>query len=283
MGNVVEKLGDEQFANALKQIKDINEQTGLGRDRPIAAEMDAQYNNPLRSGGGGDRTPGQPATQTTLELVENFTSQKKVIGVYCGNKLCAKHNKPHQNCKKNLSDTHIIGDEKSHAASLLREIQEGIEPISISYLTTDGDSKAFTGAAETQDQIIGVKMEHLSDIIHLNKTFARALNKITFSRDMFPGKNKSERDKIQHRFCKDMQKRVHSEFENAFKHVNGNIDDLIKVCSYIPDAIIACYNNNCGESCQKYSRKSASKWWKSVSKWCFSPIQHFFFFSIYLT
>ena len=194
------EMNEKDMEQIRTHLLDLNEMRGLARDSPVTVEADTRFNNSLGSGSG--KTPLQPATQAVFTVVENVTPAKKIIGLNCKNKLCRQAEKlrdkgqnivcPNHSgyCSANLQAHSSIGDEGKWSAECFENIVglEADEPLSVKYFTSDGDSKAFAGFKEVQEQrTTKVVAENLRDTVHMAKSQKKMIELARFSDTMFPG------------------------------------------------------------------------------------------------
>ena len=226
-------------------IRQNNVNKGLPLNTPIRVEGDAQYNNPLRGGG---RTPFQPGTQAWYTLSENETKSKKIIGVQVTNKLCRKcggkqtqnSNVDCINCSANVPMDHTIGDERHMVVGCLSTVMPDTDII---YVTTDQDSQSFSGFQSTAKDMGKTPPEKLNDTHHLSKSLRRAINKETFSANMFPKTNikNMTKDKWLNRFAIDLSQRCQAEYAASLSKYGSETNVNIAHLSYVTDAIILCF------------------------------------------
>lgn len=69
---------------------------------------------------------------------------------------------------------------------------------------------------------------------------------------MFPGSTKLKQDEAHNRFALDIDDRCQAEFEAAFAEHRNDLERLKNKVSYIPNAILQCYQGDCS-LCQKHS------------------------------
>ncbi|XP_041347196.1 uncharacterized protein LOC121367109, partial [Gigantopelta aegis] len=237
----------------------LNKLKGFTSDHKISVEGDCRYNNRLF--GGNSSTPLQPATQAVYTIAENETPKKEIIGIYTANKLCKKaeilRSKGEKitcpdhggKCTANLKTTDSIGNEGLYAEKCVKEFQVDEDKLNIGYFTTDGDSHATDGATRAQTGSI----ENLRDTRHFSKSQQKAIEKVSFSLTMFPGKNKSDRQKVQRRFAIDIKQRCHLELDIAHRQLAGDITKIVRKMTYTIDSIVACVSGNCSTLCQRHS------------------------------
>ena len=265
VGNIIQTLNDLNMKEVRQNLKEISVLRGLDSESKISAEADCRYNNNLYSGGG--KTPFQPATQSVFTMCENHTPSKKVIGVYTANKLCKAAQilrskgeeivcPNHEGvCTANISEDSIIGDEERWSYSCYREIlSEPDSSILVGTLATDGDSSIAKGASQALKEVTRQsRLDNSKCIRHLGQSQKRAITRTQFSLGMFPGKTISFRDRLKRLFALDLKYRCQAEFTAAYNKYRGNLEKMTCSLSFSTDAIIACYNNECGSTCKKYS------------------------------
>lgn len=249
------KVGDEIIDINIKDMRDLRghiKKVNIMAGRPeglLDAEADATYNHRL---GSAELTPTQPATQATYLFVENVTSAKKIINCKTYSRLCMcdiqEKEGPHtQKCKANLAVNAVIGNEKLYLAQTLAELYD--EDFSVQFMTIDGDSSArsLLDGLEQPNSAIECKVQYCTR--HLNRLFMKKVQAENFSPEMFPGKTKAEKTEIQKLFAMDIAKRAQAEYNLIFIQYGHSVEEMIKHSSYIPGAIIACYQGCCPRYC----------------------------------
>ncbi|OWF43231.1 hypothetical protein KP79_PYT18817 [Mizuhopecten yessoensis] len=236
--------------------KIVADNTTCGLEKPdlINAEMDGRYNNPLFS---GDRTPYQGATQVTMTLCEQMTSDKKILSVFTGSKLCKRAEYlrrcgvqvtcPNHTgiCTANVAEDAAIGNEEAWATIVGEEIADTLK---INYLTTDGDSKTHTGMKKSHPAC-----KNLKDPRHLVKSVKREFWKSTFSADLFQKFRGLPYGTLKSRLATDVRNRCVTELERAHIVHKGNLDQIKKNMPMTIEAMIQCYKGNCAEMCAEFS------------------------------
>ena len=245
----VEEINRESMRNIRKNLFEENKLCGLSNPNLVRSEFDVRYNNPIINTG---TTPFQAGTQVTSTMSENNTSEKKIISVYTGSKLCNVASRlrgkgievvcpNHEGiCTANLAEDATIGNEAKYSAECAKEVRDFLK---ISHITTDGDSKSFDGVRK----IHGPNVMRLRCVRHLSGSMKRAIMKCTFSKCMFSGANKSTQKS---RFACDIKARCVAELNQAFKINDG---ELYKTKEHMPNvikAIIMCYKGYCGVTCK---------------------------------
>lgn len=245
----VEKINREDMKNIRKKLLEENKLCGLKNDDLVRVETDARYNNPLFSGG---TTPFQGGTQVTQVMCENMTKNKKIVALFTGNKLCTVASRlrgkglevecpNHEgNCTANIPEDAPIGNEAEYSSKCAQEVSDYLK---ISHVTTDGDSKAYTGVT----RVHGPKVESLKDVRHMSQSLKRAIMKCTFSTNLFSGINKLNKKS---RFAMDIKARCVAELNKSFSVHRG---ELYLIKAHMPEVIktiIMCYKGYCGSTCR---------------------------------
>ena len=260
VGDMIIKHNKEDMQNICKKIKDLNTKSGLPEDYPISVQMDARYNNPVYSATG--KSPFQSGTQVTQVTVENRTSKKFVIDITNKGMLCPKGvraenmtgERPcpnHKGCTATLKYTDVIGNEKQWAGESLVRLAN--DNINVHTIVTDPDSSCYRAGSELyESNKLKVSPRHQLDTRHFSHNQRNFVKKIIFSKNMFPGKNKSEQKTQQVRFADDLASRCHAEHCSAYEKLAGELPKIRKSMTYARDAIIKCYQRD-HTLCRKYS------------------------------
>lgn len=271
VGDKVTELNKTDMANLRKKVKDMNEMKGLERNSGIRGAIDSKYNTKLSSAKG--KTPFQPSSQSSTTLVEHESGQNWIIGLHVTNKLCSRCSRTRKEgedvcqhegtCSANVPLSASIGDEYAAARTLMSEIRDEPESaVNIRYVTSDADSRAARGIEDAQ----GENIVHLLDTRHFGESVRRSLERMKFSAGAIPGSTVREREGVQKRFAQNLTQRVNAEWKIAYKLHSNNLHVLKNKLSYAIDAIIECYNGNCGRSCAKHSMVCDGKH-KSKKQW----------------
>lgn len=256
VGSKIETENQTNMKEIRERIVEDNSLCGLEHPDTINIEGDSRYNNALF--GAGERTPYQPATQSVYLTVANVGNSKPVISSFIGNKLCKAGEAersvsgmdvtcPHHPgiCTANIPQDFPIGDEETSARNCATDIQD---EVSVKFITTDGDSKAFSGT-----RTVFPTCENLKDVRHLANSLKKALNKAPFSADMLKTTIPIPRTTLKYRFCLDVKARCVAELRSAHQKHHGDIDQIKDAMPNAIDAICMCYQDNCGSQCQDYS------------------------------
>ena len=263
VSQVLEHVNQEDMdARLHKLVTQCQYKIGQESVAPIVIEGDCRYNNPLATSTG--KTPYQPATQAVYTISENVTSQKQVIGIACKNKLCKKAEtlqKSDNNitcpnhtghCSANLKAGDSIGDEGLWVSDIFSDMFKKHPTLAIKYFTTDGDSRAFSGLQNIQGEASTVKPQQMRDTRHLSENMRHAVKKEKLSLEMFPGPNKTARDKQQASFALELSKRCTAEFEACHKKTGGHLTKMREELAQVPEALLLCYQGDCS-LCHKHS------------------------------
>ncbi|VDI14341.1 Hypothetical predicted protein [Mytilus galloprovincialis] len=150
VSEIIEEYNQKDLVQKRKLIKEINILRG---DNPniINIQADGMYNNPIYSGMG--KTPFQPATQCTYNMLENNTYKHSIVSTRQVSKLCSNKSehktktkvKSHKgHCSANIEMHDSIGSEERWAKDCLLDLKnDGLE---VQEITTDPDSSAFRAA-----------------------------------------------------------------------------------------------------------------------------------------
>lgn len=252
IGEKVKSLNMQNMHSIRQSLKDENAKCGNKNPSEVNVEGDSCYNNPLFS---SDNTPFQAGTVVTTTMCENNTTNKKVIGVFVGVKICKTAstlknqgvnvtcpNHP-GHCSANLDPTQPIGDEAKWNENVTREINKDL---SIAHFTGDGDSKGHNGVDKGQTD----KVTHLKDVRHLANSLKREINKAPFSRKMFDGKLRTN---LKNRFAMSVKARCLAELKMTHKILKGDLNKIKNKIPKIIDAIIMCFKGYCGSMCKRHS------------------------------
>lgn len=268
INSILVDTNKKDMKKRLSKLKELNKRKGLSPNTPINIEVDGTYNNRLNSGVG--KTPMQPASQATYLVAENTTTRKDIVHVGTYSKICTcKRNQEgvlqhRQDCTANLSQDAVIGNEGQYLHNAVADINS--QDVSIRYITMDGDSNANAAATNIlQSTNPDVEVVTLRCTRHLTRTLEREIKKSKFSADMFPGKNKADRERAQARFADDVGDRCQAEYNAVFDKHRGDLTTMKNKCSYISESIIECYKGNC-TLCKHHSfvcQPPKNKWKRS--------------------
>ena len=98
-----------------------------------------------------------------------------------------------------------------------RIIAQDETPLVVGQFTSDGDSAASIGFERGQQTHSTVCVENLRDTRHLSESHRKLVKHVDFSKQMFPGINKKEQDRVWARFSMDVTKRCSPEIKQAHK------------------------------------------------------------------
>lgn len=253
-----ESVNEADMQERRKYLTDLNKLRGFEESHPVSVSGDARYNNRLDSGAG--KTPAQPATQSVYTITSNETPGKEILAVNIDNMLCptgqllkAKCPDHPGTCTANLSRADIIGNEGRSAQRIALKIAQDPVPLVVGQFTSDGDSAASLGYERGQKIHSNIAVENLRDTRHMSESHRKVIKNIEFSKTMFPGKNKVEREKLQHRFAMEATQRCTAEVTHAHQHFGGNLNKIIRKLSFTTDSIVMCVTGDCGKVCTKHS------------------------------
>ena len=129
-------------------------------------------------------------------------------------------------CTANLNRTDVIGNESRSAERCARKIAQDETPLVVGQFTSDGDSAASIGFERGQQRHSTVYIENLRDTRHLSESHRKFVRNVDFSKQMFPGINRKEQDRVRARFAMDVTKRCSAEIKQAHKQFAGHMTKL---------------------------------------------------------
>jgi hypothetical protein len=270
-------IGD--MSQRRQDLQDLQVMKGLAADHPIRAEGDGRYNNPI---GSGAHYAGQAATQIAYTIIKGESTDRQVLNVWVGNKLCHKGKllkrkgvdvqcPGHEGCTANLPAGAVIGDEKTAAGKCIESM--GDTRLNIGSFTSDGDSHALMGIAEKQPD---VNIAACRDTVHYKKTHKFHIINREFSNTMFPQRTVQVRNNLKKRFASDLSLRCANELKAAEKKLGHDLQKLIPAMSRACMAITSCYQGDCS-MCERYSfacnGKDGDQWRKPMMPQNFPPFK----------
>ncbi|XP_019638426.1 PREDICTED: uncharacterized protein LOC109480633 [Branchiostoma belcheri] len=227
-GEVARQGAKMAVPNLAMQVAMFNSPIGPTVLREIAATLqlavpsDTSYQTPLRNARG--KEPGQPIPKSVTNVVENVTPWKAVIGSLVRNKICPTCNMskasgtspPPHKCSANIPEEAVIGDEKQAAKEIARKFLTGPNKTPVGDTAEDWDSSFSTGMKEVMEEAEH-EVKAFKDIVHLSKSIKRKVTTGSWSKQMFPGQNQDEKDRVRNRFGDDRSKRLNAEHKAGLK------------------------------------------------------------------
>ncbi len=260
VSQVLVSLNEEDMEHQRQEVKRFNILRGITGG--LAAETDCMYNVPMSHM--GSRTPMQPATQVICTITENVTKSKKIIGVSLSNKHCSvgdsmrargiKVSCPNHSgyCGQNVEKEDVIGNEARNVEIAYRNMQKKSHtPVKV--LTTDGDSRALSGVNVVNRELGFNPVVSSRDTRHLSEDQGRFLKRQLFSKNMFPGRLKAQRDKVQKNFSDNLKRRCYGEFNIGHKVFGNDTNILKKKLNEAAEAVVECFSGHCGDKCNMRS------------------------------
>jgi len=255
VGQRMVDVNKQSMHDIRSKIVDDNAKCGHKNKQAVRVEGDSCYNNPLYN---SESTPFQAGTIVTTTMCENNSSEKLVIGVNVGSKLCAVASRLRNkgksvqcpdhpgHCSANIKPSESIGDEKRWSKMVVDDISS--DGVRVSHYTGDGDSKSHAGV----DAGGKTTTLHLKDTRHLANTLKREVYKAPFSKNMFFGPS-CRKSNIKNRFALSVKARCVSELKSAHKKFNGDIGKISKCMEKVIPAVVLCFKGYCGEPCKRQS------------------------------
>ena len=223
----------------------------------IRVSVDGRYNNRLI----GD-TPFQAGTQSAFTVIENMTNLKRIIHLTLESKLCILGSKQRNlgkrvtcpnhkegKCTADLNMWDSIGNEARPAEKSAKALKD--EGINVVTVTNDGDAKMIAGF----EKVFGDGIENLKCSRHFSKSHERKAKTWAkqFSTQMFPGKTKAQRTRMQKWFASDVREYCSASLNEAIDYVRGCsevetteqfLEKLNWVLEDVPKSIVACYKGD---------------------------------------
>ncbi|CAH1242477.1 Hypp6750 [Branchiostoma lanceolatum] len=223
-----------------EKVKAANAATGKPADSPIKGEADARYQSPLSSGRG--HKPGQPSSHAFGTFVENETNMKKILAVCLRNKLCSKCNlgirTPHK-CTANIARYAVIGDEAELGRQMGKQLARN--HLRVSHLVHDGYGHIVKGLSGVMEEETGEATKSLADTVHLSRRIARSVTTGKWSPQMWPGRTREEKDRVQNRFGDDLKQRLEAEHKKAREKYGKDKDKMEEAMRKASNDIVNCY------------------------------------------
>ncbi|CAH1277548.1 Hypp9691 [Branchiostoma lanceolatum] len=240
------KKNEDDMETWRETIYDIHLQKGNPPGSGIPAEIDTRYQTPLRSARG--KKPGQPSPNSVTSLAENVTPKKLALAVHVRNKICPTRNLneglgkpvPAHKCPANIPEEAVIGDEKQAARDVAKKMLSGRRKTPVGQLVEDGDSSSSKGFKEVMMEETGQKVTAFKDIVHLGKGVRNRVTTTKWSKEMFPGQDQLERNRVRDRFGNDLCKRLNTEHKLARKRFPQKKKMAAKM-KQVMEAIPYCY------------------------------------------
>ena len=269
VSEIIEEYNQKDLVQKRKLLKEINILRG---DNPniINIQADGMYNNPIYSGMG--KTPFQPATQCTYNMLENNTYKHSIVSTRQVSKLCSNKSehktktkvKSHKgHCSANIEMHDSIGSEERWAKDCLLDLKnDGLE---VQEITTDPDSSAFRDAESLfKAGTTNTQPIHFLDTRHVSANHRNFIKKMSGLKEIMPARLVSEKDKMLKRFALDMAARCQAEYNAAFDKFNMDSVRVKVHLSYACHAIVSCYQGD-HNGCTKYSLVCSNR--NSLKTW----------------
>jgi hypothetical protein len=116
--------------------------------------------------------------------------------------------------------------------------------------SSDGDSAASIAFERGQQTHSTVCVENLKD---LSESHRKLVKNVDFSKQMFPGINKKEQDRVRAIFPMNVTKRCSAEIKQAHKQFAGHMTKILRKLSYTFDSIVACVTGQCVQLCKNHA------------------------------
>lgn len=276
-GKVMTASNEVDMAAKRMKVKDILEYRGMDRETPINVEIDRQYNIPLSHAKG--KTPFAPATQARDVVAENVTPDKFIVAYNSTNKLCrfgqqqVRQGKDpscpnHPKCTATIKLSDNIGDEMLGGQKCAKKLLTRDETqLIVKGVISDSDGHFHRGMTEVMKREAGVEPTSYLCVTHLKRSLSRKLEKLSLSKNAFPGKTARLRNKQQRAMAGDISHRVQAELTAAYQRSPDILvyEEQLVNCG---EAILVCYAGN-HQLCRSHSLVC-----KGSYKFPFLPIEY---------
>ncbi|CAH1244601.1 Hypp7341 [Branchiostoma lanceolatum] len=198
-------------------VQDMHVEKGNAPGSGIPVQGDTRYQTPLRSARG--KKPGQPSPNSVTSVAENVTTRQVIIGTRVRNKICqpciqAKGSggpPPPHKCPANIPEEAVIGDERQAAEDLAHAFLSGPNKTLVGEALEDGDSGFSGGMKKVMMEEAGQEVKVFKDIVHLAKGIRHRVTTASWSKQMFPGHDQDEKNRVRDRFGNDLSRRLNAE------------------------------------------------------------------------
>jgi len=272
VGSLTSTVISEELRKERLQLKETNRARGLPADAAIAISTDCRYNSTVIS---SRKKPGQNASQAIGIVIEQQTSEKKIVAAYMENKLCwiGAHlrNKGfavhcpggHEGCTATAEETEPLSELRIGEKLGDMFVRDGIP---IKYVTTDGDARSAEGfQIAMQKMLPDFDVIRKADPVHLGQAQIRQTMSAVFSDGMFPGRTQEHKKEQQKVLARDIQHRSHAIFAQMWQQHAGDIRPIARYMPGVVKSTIACYDGDCS-NCRKSSVVCAGGkktcWWR---------------------
>jgi len=271
VGDKIKELNTDDMKKKVSLVKDIQTLQGKNKDEFDVA-MDGRYNSVTISSA---KKPGQNASQAIGIACETMTEKKYIVSATFKNKLCWKGawlkgrgfdiSCPggHPDCTADTNPNAPWSEKKMGQDIGLDLATQGVK---INHVTTDGDSSAAKGVEEGIKSIFPLwKVTRLADPVHLGRLQFKKCNNAEFSKDMFPGKTREAKKKMQKIFSQDIKARCSLIFNELMNSYSGDIDKIKAALPKVLEATCRCYAGDCS-MCRRHSMVCSGgklkSWWE---------------------
>lgn len=276
VGTITAMMTSDDLAKRREDLKEINSLRGLSKNSPINIGMDVRYNSNTIA---GRCKMGQNASQAIGTAIEHQTDQKQIVAYDIRNQLCSKGKYlqkagldvtcpgGHPGCTANTSVTEPLSEYKigEEIGNLFAN-----QGILIRHVTTDGDARSADGVASAQGKVNpNSEVIRQADTTHLGQGLFKAIQRITFSKNMFPGINAAQRADQKKCFGLDIKERceiIYNELQEFYFADAEKLKKIEKESQKAVELILDCYSGNCTHCRRGFTACGGGKlkcWWET--------------------
>lgn len=261
VGEATVQLNQADMSKWAEEVKEVLMCRGVDNPDVISASFDARYDGASFKSW---VTPGHGANAATGLIVENITSDKKVIAMHHSNKLCPLGTRlrgsgvaakcgvgdaSHEGCTATMPYSENMS-EKQMATEMATSLHSQ-HNIVISHITTDSDALGAQGIQETYNEKgISQTVTNYKDPIHLAGSQRRRILKHKFNADTFGhvtpgGKWKSEElRKCKQALAHDVEVRCAHSVSLIFDYYKNDTAKIKTSVNKIVDYMMLCYRGH---------------------------------------
>ena len=232
----------EDMGRIRQSLRQRNVRCGLPIDFPIPVECDCRYN--IRTCSSGN-APGQPASQVLGIACENLTPDKKIIAMSHRTKFWKnKQNRLPTDTSQLVPEWEPIGNsEKAIGEDLGEQVMS--DGLRVGFVTTDNDSKLFSGIAQgLQQKCTPVKQDCL---VHRFRALYKKVKKCKFGTLYQEDATARERAKSITALARETRVRLSAELQGYCKKHNGNPQKVAAAMHQLLNSCLSCFQGDHGE------------------------------------
>ena len=253
---LIGKVAEEAIENNRNIIKEIAKHNPdmISEDGMVLvpAQTDTVYNNPIRG-----RAYCSPGTQSVTAVMENVTSDKRIIAIKAFNQLCSKNNDgclhSIKECGRNYEPTDTIDSTERVASqeNYASLVESGIRVLRLCHDSVTS-SRHLSGMRDMAERL-GVPAPVSSPCTaHMKRNTLKQVHKIKFSPEAMRGCPKDQEAKMALAIGSWISDRISVEMILAFVKYGSNSEKFVEHCMNARKAITPC-SMGFHQYCERYS------------------------------